>query len=277
MFKRYLLNTSGNFGIMFSVIMGLLVLGVGAAIDTAGITSEKARLQSMSDAATLAAAASGATELEELKKVVEASLKSNNYDDIDFKWDLSLTQDGITLVVDANYDTRLMGIVGQDTLDVGAVSAAPLGGGLGALNMALVLDSTLSMQGDNMANLKIAATNLVDSIEDGGDDVHLSVVPFATYVKIDTQYRNASWANILADYDTAGTERELLYPALCTENEVEKEKDGIKGRPLKLIALIMLMVLKRQRLIQNLGKVVWGHVMVFTGLTLNMALKAFLG
>ena len=40
MLKKYLLNTSGNFSIMFAVGVTMLLLGVGAAIDITGATSQ---------------------------------------------------------------------------------------------------------------------------------------------------------------------------------------------------------------------------------------------
>lgn len=225
--RKYLVNTSGNVSIMFGLLLTGLVVAIGAAIDTSGATKEKSRLQAMSDIAALAAASSGETELNDLKAIVEKSLESNNVNDIQYEWNLILTEDGIELDVHTIYDTALMGVIGIKEVDVGVLSTVSLAKA-DSINLALVLDATLSMQGDNMTNLKSAATNLIDSIDDDGLDVQVSIVPFATYVKIDTVHANASWADIPADYDVERTTRDVIHPHLCTESEVISEKDGVE-------------------------------------------------
>jgi len=74
MFKKYLLNTSGNFSIMFAVGAAVLLLGVGAAIDISGATSQRTHLQDLTDAAVLAAVTSGEEKPGQLKKIVAEAL-----------------------------------------------------------------------------------------------------------------------------------------------------------------------------------------------------------
>jgi len=56
MLKKYLLNTSGNFGIMFALFSTVLLLGAGIAVDYAGMINQRTKLQNVIDAAVLAAA-----------------------------------------------------------------------------------------------------------------------------------------------------------------------------------------------------------------------------
>ena len=86
MLKKYLLNTSGNFGMMFAVISAMLVIGIGAAIDMSSMTSQKSNLQSMSDSAVLAAVSSGEDDLEALKAIVAKKPATSSTPKINFKF-----------------------------------------------------------------------------------------------------------------------------------------------------------------------------------------------
>jgi len=163
MLKKYLLNTSGNFGIMFALFSTVLVLGVGVAVDFAGLTSQRQKLQNYIDAAVLAAVTSDTKDVEELQKIVDEHIALLNVDG----WDISapVRFDGDDLVIDAatEYDTIMMGaamkIMGGDSdgkMDVGASTAAPTGSD-GMLNIALVLDTTNSMSGANIDGLNLHA------------------------------------------------------------------------------------------------------------------------
>jgi len=57
---------------MFSAVLGMLLLCVGVAFDISGSTSQKNTMQSLSDAAVLAAVTSGETKYKDVKKFVEA-------------------------------------------------------------------------------------------------------------------------------------------------------------------------------------------------------------
>ena len=71
MLKRFLKDTSGQFAIMFSVGATALVIGAGVAIDISGAHKHKASLQSMTDAAVLAAAAQKSDKVAELKQIAQ--------------------------------------------------------------------------------------------------------------------------------------------------------------------------------------------------------------
>ena len=74
MFKKYLSNTAGNIGMMFAVTSAMLIIGAGAAIDISNVLSQRNTMQSLSDAAALAAVTSGETEYADVKAFVESSL-----------------------------------------------------------------------------------------------------------------------------------------------------------------------------------------------------------
>lgn len=108
MLKKYLLSTSGIFSIMFAVGVTMLLLGVGAAIDITGATSQNDTMQSLSDAAVLAAVTSGETDYDELKKVIEQSLAVNNTTGFPLEWNLVTDGKSVSINLHSNYDTQVM-------------------------------------------------------------------------------------------------------------------------------------------------------------------------
>lgn len=227
MLKKYLKNTSGNFGIMFGITAAMLALGVAAAVDVSGMFSQKSTLQGLSDSALLAASSSGEEDLEVLKEIVEKHLAANNFDNLEYRWNLDIVNGEAQLSVYSMYDTKMMGIAGKDRLNVDAFSASPIGGGgLAALNISLVLDSTGSMEGANMAALKSAATDMVDNVETSGGDVHFSVVPFGTYVNVGLENRNETWLDVPEDYHKTRTRRDVIDEGVCTETTETRLRDG---------------------------------------------------
>jgi len=107
MLKKYLLNTSGNFSIMFSIVITTLLIAVGAAVDISGSASKKSTLQDMSDAAALAAVSSDEDGYDELLKIVNESLAANNFDSLRYDVNLVVEEDSVTVLLTANYETLL--------------------------------------------------------------------------------------------------------------------------------------------------------------------------
>ncbi len=204
MLKRYLKETSGNFAMMFAIASTVLVLSAGVAIDIAGMMKSKSRLQSMTDMAVLAASASREDKLSILKKIAQDSIDANN----EQKWDIDVktTMSGdqvITVKATTPYSTRLMGVLGTDEIDVTAESESPLPKEV-PVNIALVLDSTKSMEGANMDALKDASKALL-AVFDASDPgtIQAGVVPYARWVNVGVSNRNKPWMNV--DNDSSVT------------------------------------------------------------------------
>jgi von Willebrand factor type A domain len=79
----------------------------------------------------------------------------------------------------------------------------------GALEFALALDTTKSMETDNrIGGLKTAANNFIDilfDMKDRGADVQGAIVPFARYVNVGVSRRNEPWMDAPKDVDTRKT------------------------------------------------------------------------
>ena len=227
MFKKYLLNTSGNFGIMFALFSTVLVLGVGVAVDFAGMTKQRQTLQNYVDAAVLAAVTADTEDLTELQQIVDERIALLNVNG----WNISapVRIDGDDVVIDAktSYDTVLMGaamqLMGENTngmMDVGTSTASPMLKNI-PINIALVLDTTDSMNGANMTALRSAADALLFDLEAMDADINVSIVPFGQYVNILSQ-DGQPWLDTSLDGTTDNVNnepyqtRDTLTSDVCT-------------------------------------------------------------
>ena len=233
MFKKFLTNTSGNISIMFAGATVMVLFCIAAAVDFSGSTSQKNTLQSLSDAAVLAAVTSGETKPAQIKKFVEASLAANNTSNLDFEWDLIIEDRTVRIEVRSLYETKLMGFAGPDDVEVSVLSEALFPEEV-PINVALVLDRTGSMSGANMTGLKEAAAVLVNQFADYDSDTRVAVVPFSDYVNVGLSRRTESWINVPADdtEEIPAGECYMTQPQTCTESETRTEtytSDGVEG------------------------------------------------
>lgn len=231
MLKRYLNDTSGNFAIMFSVFGTALLICVAGSIDLMGVQKQKSELQSMTDAAVLAAAATKSDNQAELMKIAQATIDANNFSGTDIKVNLSINNDIISVNANSQYETQLMGVLGMKDIPLQAVSEAPIPRDT-PLNIALVLDRTGSMSGANMSSLKTASAKLIDIFDSYDGEVRAGVVPFSDYVNVGLSNRSAKWMDVPDDLSTIGTEeicvtkRDLTNEGLCTTETAVSTKDG---------------------------------------------------
>jgi Flp pilus assembly protein TadG len=96
--------------------------------------------------------------------------------------------------------TTFMKVVGISNLDIKVESQGMFG--IGKAEVALVLDTTGSMDGQKLDGLKKAAKDLVEKTydKDGAEEkIKFSIVPFAQYVNVGTQHRGQSWLNVQQD------------------------------------------------------------------------------
>lgn len=232
MFKRYLRETSGQFAIMFGIASTALLVGVGVAVDYAGMTRQVAQLQSISDTAALAAAASGEENLSQLRTVANDIAGQNNDRYSDLSLDLGLADNIITVEVSATYKTNLLGILGITEKPLKVISQAPLPRET-PYNIALVLDTTGSMSGAKIEALKVAAKGFVDIFDGFGDDtVKVGVVPFAEHVNVGLSRRNKNWIDVPADSifplaETCYMKRDKINPDACYYEETTAYNDGV--------------------------------------------------
>ncbi len=232
MLKRYLKSQSGNIAIMMAVSVSVLLVGIGAAVDIAGVSNDKQNLQDIVDNATLAASKSKSTELSELQVIVDNAIKHHNNANWPVKATVKIINDVVHVEATTDYDTMLMGIFGQDKVKLMAEAASPVAR-LTPVNLTLVLDTTDSMEGDNIRDLKAAATEMVEDFKVFDAPVRISVVPFGKYVNIGTSRRNAAWIDTSKDgtfeeYEHCYDEQRTIKARVCKGTGVFRTENIIR-------------------------------------------------
>ncbi|MBK5951353.1 hypothetical protein CCR93_18055, partial [Rhodobium orientis] len=190
--RRFAVDTNGNFAVIFAACLLPLLLMIGMATDYTYASRVRNDLQVAVDAATLAAtkaASAGETDLAELKRVADQSLRANftgsEANDIETVVTFDSETGAVKVVATTKTKTAFMKLAHFDTLDV-QVEAEAVAAGANA-EVAMVLDVTGSMSGSKISNLKTAAKDLVDTLlEANGEDkgIKVSMVPYAYAVNI---------------------------------------------------------------------------------------------
>lgn len=209
--RRFGASRRANAAVVFAFSLLPIALAAGAAVDLRRAQSTKAELQDAVDAAVLAASrayysngAKTASQRESAAKSVadaymEQSVGRRARSMLDPQWTLThdASEGEFTLSASAKSVAAFGGLFGVRTLDVRVGSAAAAGDM--KLEIALVLDSTGSMAGSKMTNLKKAAKNFVDTLESAAashpkpDAVKIALVPYNHAVKVDPSYASAVW------------------------------------------------------------------------------------
>jgi Mg-chelatase subunit ChlD len=185
--QNFFTDKGGNVSIMFAVSL-MAILGIsGLALDITDTIKRKSTLQSASDAAVLSAAISGETKIKKLEALARAAFENNfqsKQGEVIKTFKLNLSQKNeLSLVVEMEKPTLLMGIAGFDTVDASVQSATFLRSA-SPIDIAFVLDRTGSMAGRNMTDLINASRGLITELDAGDREIRIAVVPFSDYVNI---------------------------------------------------------------------------------------------
>lgn len=195
----YLKDNKGSFSVSSAVFVPVGFLTIGATIDWSSMVNESAELQRYADAAILTAAASGESDQRTLQTIAQSTVSSLSTDEIEA--DLSfidMGQPGIRVTLNTTYDSAILRTFGRDMVKLTA-SADSILRGPSKYNIALVLDTTESMEGERLDTLKKASVDLVNHLSTtvrNPHDLRVSVVPFASYVRIDQSHQNSHWIDV---------------------------------------------------------------------------------
>jgi Flp pilus assembly protein TadG len=226
MFKRFFKRRDGATAITFALSAIPLMMSVGAAIDYARYTRAESYLQTLNDAAALAAAGAKSKNETVLRRLADDYMASR----VDTSILASVSTQRVTLgeddsvevVVQSSIPMTFMVAFGFDQLPVTTESTA-VRGFPGSVELALVLDNTWSMSESagagvtRIAALKSAANQLVDEVtEDEEVDIRIGLVPYADYVNVGTGNRAKSWLDVPADYSTT-------TPKVCTTKTTKQQ------------------------------------------------------
>lgn len=206
--RRFWADRRGNFAMISALLAIPLIVAAGLAIDYGRYSASNQHLQELADSAALALAASKEQNTAKLEAMainfIEANRNPARVETYSIA-SLTTTKDAVDLKLNGDISSTLMSIAGYDRLP-SVVSALAERAVRGHVEVALILDNTWSMsegdaKGSRIEVLKGAATTLVNELMQSEDGVvRIGLVPYADYVNVGTDNRNASWLDVEADY-----------------------------------------------------------------------------
>ena len=229
MMKRFRQSEAGNVAMMTALTLGVVMLGVGSAIDMNGANSARQQLQSAVDAATLNAALSediksrakeGKGVNGKLRKTVRESLDANLPADFKTRFNVEVKGGTIEVTASHKYKTSLMSMFQVKNLPVEVTAVVPLPTAP-ALSVSLVVDTTSSMEGDKLEAVKTAVLDLLDTLESSDSDIRVSLVPYGQYVNVGMSNQFAPW---LDTTKTQISESRLVEPNCYMRNIVDQPR-----------------------------------------------------
>ena len=217
--NRFRRNESGTTAVMFGVSALAMFGAMGAAMDISRAVSEKSRVQTVADIASLQAARSLEGNDAQLLQGAQAVFAQHFPSGSPVTVTGAVRKgDAVTIEAESRVDTYLASFLGFNEVPVSVRSTSTFA--VNDVDIALVLDTTGSMAGSNMVALKTAAGELLDTLEAvEGDGIRLSVVPFAQHVNVGLSRAGADWLEVPSDRVTpAATECRMERPVIGRSN-----------------------------------------------------------
>jgi Flp pilus assembly protein TadG len=181
----------GNTGIMFGLTAMTLMSAVGVAVDYSTQSGETTKMWAAADAAALAAAkqigADWATRKAVAEKEYFGNLTAQGVNSAD-QGTVNVTPEGtlgVKVAGTREINNSIMGLFGKPKSTITANSTANYGG-LGEVEISMVLDNTGSMHKD-MAALRDAATSFADTVFSAAATpgaVKMALVPYTASVNV---------------------------------------------------------------------------------------------
>lgn len=196
--RSFLGDRRGNFAIIFALTITPIAIAAAASVDISRAYIVETRLKAALDAAALAVGTASGLTNQQVQQIAQAYFDANYPEEILGVPGTVIVSDSQTTVdisVKAQLPTVIMGLVGINSLEVGATSQVKRHGK--KLEIVLVLDNTGSMnQGGRMTVLKQAAKDLIDTVAAAAvtpGDVRIAIVPFTTDVNVGVANKDANW------------------------------------------------------------------------------------
>jgi Flp pilus assembly protein TadG len=207
--RRFWSDNRGNIAVLFTLSIIPVIGAVGAAVDYSMASAYRADLQKSLDATALALSKILPADQETLDTVgrqyFDANMGPNDLADIQVT--VAAATGTLTVTATANYQPRLATIFGIGQFPIGATAEARWG--IGKVEVALVLDNSLSMNDSVGGTTKIQAlknaahdllTILQDAAQDEGD-AKVAIIPFDGNIRvIPTASVNNTWINANLDW-----------------------------------------------------------------------------
>jgi Mg-chelatase subunit ChlD len=223
-------DTRGSVSIIAALSLICLMGMAGLAIDYGRMASTRQELQTLADAALIAAATS-ARSSQDPQTAADASLAAN--------WAVKRRESTASIVISALPNNELEGVastqlpmtfsrvLGWTKVDISVKASVVYG--QSSVEMALVLDTTGSMTGQPLSDLQAATKTLLDNAyapPGATDKVKVAVVPFAQYVNVGVSNRNKPWMSVPANSSTTSNVCSTTSPIIGTSNCTTKTATG---------------------------------------------------
>ncbi|MEF2072144.1 TadE/TadG family type IV pilus assembly protein [Consotaella aegiceratis] len=193
MFDRFAGNARGNFAVITALLAVPLIFAIGAAIDLARIQNAQSALQDAVDGAALAVLKDAdfdeATAYDIANRMIQANY-SGGYQNLKIEF----TTFGAVVSADTEMPAALVSIVGID--DLISHTSATVEYPPTKFEIALVLDTTGSMRGQKITELKKAAKAMIADLtttEMLRRRMRFAVVPFSAFVNVGASNADADW------------------------------------------------------------------------------------
>ncbi|MGL5137666.1 MAG: pilus assembly protein TadG-related protein, partial [Beijerinckiaceae bacterium] len=222
-------DKSGAIAILFALALAPMLTGIGVAIDYSRTSNARSAVVAAADAAALAGATekgSAAQREAVARSVFETNLRSlgggghavtPRYQNIVERGQNS----AFRVEVDADINSLFGRFTGMAT---GAVKVAAQAKSISEdpAEIAFVLDTTDSMEGDRIDTLKTSVNGVFDEIGRRSarpGQIKVGVVPFGQYVNVGMARRSAPWLDVPADYRTpTGTNCHNVFDVIGETN-----------------------------------------------------------
>ncbi len=250
---RFARDKSGQFAIIFSILLIPLLAAIGFAIDYASAVQSSTRLRDSSDAAAFFAATEyrktgQLPDEEEVLKFVSANYNVAGGENEPELISLKLVNGKVVLDTKVNAPVAIMAVLGKSDTPISAQSIVNVSSDLD-IEIALVLDTTASMAAYSGSSstelepptdspnappsyfpslipnvtridaLKFSAKRFADTIftlDGANGKARIAVVPFAQYVNVGTDKRGASWLTVPNDTAATGQKCRDYEPVIGT-------------------------------------------------------------
>lgn len=211
-FSAFVSNASGQISMMFALLLIPLAAFIGGALDFTQQISYTNKLQATLDSVSIAVAKELAQDSSasksKLKAIADVIYKANITSPTNITttpFTINQANGILTVTQTGDLKTSFMGLVGQPTLPINVVSTVNIQ--RSDVELALILDTTGSMGGKKLSDLKIASKTLVNTLLNGGGglaSVRVGLVPWSTGVNVWDQRKKAIKSNNKGNHYCAG-------------------------------------------------------------------------
>lgn len=222
--KRFVDDRSGNFAMMLALMTIPVIGGLGLAIDYSNASRLKSDFQQALDSASVAIAREGKNLTNDEARDIAIAFLGENFEEGYTELDVD-TENGLVTVTAATvYDTTFARILGYNHIPIDGTSQAATD--YQTNEIALVLDTTGSMEGGKLTSLKDAVKGMIDdmaALNTIPNGLKFALVPFSDFVNVGPQFGpsfnaqgiqnndGASWLDL--DADTPVPQLELVEGA----------------------------------------------------------------